>query len=229
MGAGAGRTGGAQASRSGSLSSSFRLCLLLHLHPVLLCASRSLHFLSSPCARPLFSLLRPVAVRARLRAPRGLGGVRGSCASPRSSLPPPPPIFPAKRGSQPKGPPRPRPSPALPGARRAIKRQPWPLGPWPPRLAASAPGRERRARRHPGARARGFPAPRAGHLRLPPGPRPDSARRRGTKAGPTPPSLAGARGEQGERHAGPARSRRPPAAPGPAAVAGCGGPGRAPG
>lgn len=191
-----GRTGGAKASRSGSLSFSFRL-FLLHLHPVLLCASRIvLTFSLAPCCPA--SLFPPKTLRRPGPPPRPPEDWVESEAPARphtqaslsaaSNLP-------SKKGIPAKGA---APASALPrpGARRAIKHQLWPLSLWPPRLAASAsglrctrsalhqvcaaPGRERRPRRQPedaepAASPRHAPFTCASRL----GPYPDSARRRG--------------------------------------------------
>lgn len=130
---GRGRTGGAKASRSGSLSSSFRLFLLLHLHPVLLCASRIvLTFSLAPCCPA--SLFPPKTLRRPRPPPRPPEDWVGSEAPARphtqaslsaaSNLP-------SKKGIPAKGA---APASALPrpGARRAIRRQSWPLSLWPP-------------------------------------------------------------------------------------------------
>lgn len=234
---GRGRTGGAKASRSGSLSSSFRLFLLLHLHPVLLCASRIvLTFSLAPCC--LACLFPPKTLRRPGPPPRPPEDwVRsGAPARPHtqaslsaaSNLP-------SKKGISAKGA---APASALPrpGARRAIKRQPWPPGLWPPRLAATAPGLRCARTRAPPPTAAGDAEPAASPRHAPftcvsrPRSYPDSARRRGAlrqdrrrRRSRVP---AGSRESQ---HAGPARSRLPPVAPGPPAVAGCRGPGHSPG
>lgn len=205
-----GRTGGAKASRSGSLSFSFRL-FLLHLHPVLLCASRIvLTFSLAPCCPA--SLFPPKTLRRPGPPPRPPEDWVESEAPARphtqaslsaaSNLP-------SKKGIPAKGA---APASALPrpGARRAIKHQLWPLSLWPPRLAASASGlRCTRSALRQDASAAPDGSPRTLSPRLPRATHPSPAlpawgpirtqrAAGGTKAEPTPPSLAGACGEQGE-------------------------------
>lgn len=205
------------ASGTVSLSSSFRSLGFLLLFPVL-CAHRS---------PGLPTLPKPVLAQRRSRS-------AGSASPPRAQAFPSAahalrsgrPISSRRTAFPAKGPPRPGPTPGpgRPDHKEAGGDR---------RSSASAPGSARRLDANtapdgsPGRRARTrlvLPSPAP-----PAGPDGRTASRWGYRGTAKLPSLASARGCKKSQHAGPARSRLPPAAPGPAAVAGGRSPSHPPG